>query len=400
MSAVPKLRFPEFDGEWKTQVLGNFLQRIVNRVPADTELPVFSSSRGGLKPQDDYFDGRRLDNLGEYGVVPNNSITYRHMSDDLTFKFNLNDLGYPIAVSKEYPVFATVNMDVKYLIYWLNYSNHFKKFAILQKLGGTRTRLYFRDLERWQCPIPSLPEQQKIASFLSSADKKIDLLRQKKDALELYKKGLMQKIFSQEIRFKQDDGSDFPDWQEVALGEIVDRVKRKNTSGNTNVLTISAQMGLVSQLDYFNKSVSSANLSGYTLLQNGDFAYNKSYSNGYPVGAIKRQIRYDFGVVSPLYICFRPHDHDIGNYLEIYLDSYFVVQDISKIMQEGARNHGLINISVSDFFDFVSIPLPCSDERQKITSYFGALDAKLKIASSQVEQMETFKKGLLQQMFV
>ncbi|MDW1712897.1 restriction endonuclease subunit S, partial [Vibrio sp. Vb2865] len=165
---------------------------------------------------------------------------------------------------------------------------------------------------------PALPEQQKIASFLSKVDEKVALLTEKKDKLTEYKKGVMQQLFNGKweeqdgqlifipptLRFKADDGSEFPDWIEKRLGKVFTRIRRKNKENNQNVLTISAQQGLINHEKYFNKSVSAKDVTGYYLLENGDFAYNKSYSKGYPMGAIKRLNNYDKGVVSTLYICF------------------------------------------------------------------------------------------------
>lgn len=101
---MPKLRFSEFSQEWKKLRLGDYVQSFQKRVSSETNIPIYSSSRQGLKPQAEYFADRELQNDGEYGVVPYGYITYRHMSDDNTFHFNLNDKLPEIAISKEYPV--------------------------------------------------------------------------------------------------------------------------------------------------------------------------------------------------------------------------------------------------------------------------------------------------------
>jgi type I restriction enzyme S subunit len=193
------LRFTKPDGtafpDWEEKRLGDYLQLSKIRVPSQTELPVYSSSRTGLKPQKDYFSDRELSNEGEYGVVPDGFITYRHMSDDLTFKFNLNNLGYDIVVSKEYPVFSTVNMDIRYLLAWLNNSPDFARFAVMQKMGGTRTRLYFKTLEKWKVFLPNPDEQQKIADALSAMDAKIAAVADQVARMEQFKKGLLQQMF-------------------------------------------------------------------------------------------------------------------------------------------------------------------------------------------------------------
>jgi len=193
------LRFTKPDGsafpDWEEKRLGEYLELSRLRVKATTNIPVYSSARDGLKPQKDYFADRELSNEGEYGVVPPGLIVYRHMSDDLTFKFNLNDLGHEIAVSKEYPVFGTTGMDVRYLRLWLNNSDEFARFAAMQKLGGTRTRLYFKTLQSWRVSIPHLDEQAKIAEALSAMDAKIAAVSGQLDLMQDFKKGLLQQMF-------------------------------------------------------------------------------------------------------------------------------------------------------------------------------------------------------------
>ena len=149
------------------------------------------------------------------------------------------------------------------------------------------------------------------------------------------------------LRFKE-----FSDeWEKKHLSNMVERVVRKNKDNRTQrPLTISAQYGLVDQEEFFNKIVASKNLEGYYLLEKGEFAYNKSYSNWYPFGTIKRLDRYDNGAVSTLYICFNNKENYNSDYLVHYFESSKWHREVSMIAVEGARNHGLLNVSVPDFF--------------------------------------------------
>ena len=194
---VPQLRFPEFrdGGEWELKSLGNYIEQYIEKTSAITDLPVFSSTREGLKPQKEYYDGQELINEGEYGVVPHGYFVYRHMSDDNIFKFNINNLSESIAVSKEYPVFKARKINADFLLQKLNHDHEFKRFAISQKKGGTRTRLYFSTLSIWQCLLPLAQEQKKIADCLASVDEMIAAQVQKVEALKQHKKGLMQQLF-------------------------------------------------------------------------------------------------------------------------------------------------------------------------------------------------------------
>ena len=196
------------------------------------------------------------------------------------------------------------------------------------------------------------------------------------------------------LRFPEFSG----EWEEKKLSEIFKRLTGKNREDNKNVLTISAQYGLISQLDFFKKSVSASDVTGYYLLHKGDFAYNKSSSQGRPVGAIKPLKLYEKGVVSTLYICFRCKDPNAIGFWEQYFDAGIFDKEIMSIAQEGARNHGLLNVPTSDFFSLkVKMPLP--SEQQKIAECLSALDALIASESAKLDSLKTYKKGLMQQLF-
>ena len=192
------------------------------------------------------------------------------------------------------------------------------------------------------------------------------------------------------LRFKEFND----DWNYESLSKYVDRITTKNKNNESNlVLTISAQYGLVDQTEFFNRNVSSSNLTGYYLLNKGDFAYNKSYSNGYPWGAVKRLNRYNQGVVSSLYICFKPNNKISSNYLEQYFETDKWYQQISEVSVEGARNHGLLNIAVNEFFNKKHY-IPQFKEQEKISKFLSLLDKKIELQSKKIEDLKLFKKGL------
>ncbi len=188
-------------------------------------------------------------------------------------------------------------------------------------------------------------------------------------------------------------------WELCKLGRVVERVTRKNKElKSTLPLTISAQEGLIDQNVFFNKSVASRDVSGYYLIYNGEFAYNKSYSNGYPWGAIKRLNRYDMGVLSTLYIIFKPKNID-SNFLEKYYDTSCWYHEVSKHAAEGARNHGLLNIAASDFLR-TELTVPKSvEEQRKIGNFLKQLDDTITLHQRKLEQLKELKKAYLQLMF-
>ena len=164
-------------------------------------------------------------------------------------------------------------------------------------------------------------------------------------------------------------------------------------------LTISAQDGLISQTEFFDKQVASKNISGYYLIENGEFAYNKSYSNGYPWGAIKRLDKYKNGVLSTLYIVFKPIDVD-SQFLVSYFDTTFWHSEIAEIAVEGARNHGLLNIPVMDFFR-IKIKIPKSKEEQtQIGNFFKQLDDTIALHQRELEKFKILKTSYLEHIFL
>ena len=165
-------------------------------------------------------------------------------------------------------------------------------------------------------------------------------------------------------------------WEQRKLSDIVDRVTRKNTNlESTLPLTISAQYGLVDQVTYFNNRVASQNISNYYLVKNGEFAYNKSSSDGYPFGAVKRLDLYEMGVLSTLYIVFALKDPNVNSdFLTCYYDTDNWHKQVSERAAEGARNHGLLNISAEDFLDTELLIPPVIREQALIGEYLKKMD--------------------------
>lgn len=192
------------------------------------------------------------------------------------------------------------------------------------------------------------------------------------------------------------------EWIERKLGDFTTRVVRKNTNlESQRVLTISALHGLVDQETYFNNRIASNNIQNYYLLRRGEFAYNKSTSQNYPFGAIKRLDAYDNGVLSTLYIAFAVNDPQIeSDYLAAYFETDCWHDEIRKRAAEGARNHGLLNISAEDFFD-IKILLPKDrNEQLAIGKYFTELSKHILLHEEELEKLKALKESCLQGMFV
>ena len=267
--------------------------------------------------------------------------------------------------------------------------------------GSTRFNLSKRELLKSELVLPPLAEQKKIAEILSTWDEAIALTEQLIDALGRRKKGLMQRLLlvpagmeHPQVRFP-----DFTErWEVYEFGQVFERVTRKNDNGCDNVLTASAEFGLISQTEYYNRSVAGASLENYYLLHQGEFAYNRSSADGYPYGALKRLERYEEGVVSTLYICFRLAEE---NFDPVFFKHFFEAGGMDRalyqIVQEGARSHGLLNVSLSDFFS-LQIHTPSPEEQHALAEFFDLVDKEIQLARQRLEALKRQKKGLMQRL--
>lgn len=201
-------------------------------------------------------------------------------------------------------------------------------------------------------------------------------------------------IYVPNLRFNNDP------YKKYNLYEFATRVTRKNKDNVSNLpLTISAQYGLVDQVSFFNKTVASKDMSGYYLLKNGEFAYNKSYSNDYPWGAIKRLDLYDMGCLSTLYICFKTNDNIVNsNYLVHYFESSKWHKQVADIAGEGARNHGLLNIGVNDFFN-TKHAVPTIENQIKIAGFLDLIEKRIQTQIKIIDDYNSLKMGIYNCMF-
>ena len=281
-------------------------------------------------------------------------------------------------------------VDNEFFYYW--YLNNGQVIGLRYAQGTKQQNLSTDIVGSFPICFPSQGEQQRIAAILTTQDKVIELKEKLLAEKQRQKKHLMQQLLTGKKRLPGFSG----EWKVNRLHNIVKRYTKGNAVGNTNVLTISAQYGLINQAEFFNKAVASDDKSNYFLLEKGDFAYNKSYSNGYPFGAIKRLTRYDVGIVSPLYICFRIKDGRVsGEYLEQYFEAGLMNHEIQAFAQEGARNHGLLNIAVDDFFNS-KILLPLLEEQAAIAEVLSAADCEIDLLQQNIEQEKQKKKALMQ----
>ena len=279
----------------------------------------------------------------------------------------------------------------QFMLYYYNSTIGRNRFRIIET-GSTMKHINTGDLYKFLVPVPPLPEQQRIVSLLSLWDTAIAKQTALIENLTLRKRGLMQQLLTGKKRLKGFEGK----WKRIKLGDIAVRITRKNEEDNQNVVTISAQRGFVVQTDFFNKSVASETLDNYFLVHKNEFCYNKSYSTGYPMGAIKRLKTFDKAVVTTLYICFALKGETTNiDFFEQYCESGILNKELVKVANEGGRAHGLLNVTPSDFFN-MHMSVPSINEQNAIASVLVNADKEIKIQKQKLAAMQEQKKGLMQ----
>jgi len=260
--------------------------------------------------------------------------------------------------------------------------------------GSSLREISITELNKITIPLPPLPVQRRIAAVLQTWDRAIALAERQLQLLQDRKRGLMQRLLTGETRLPGFEG----EWEEVRLGWITKRIKRKVKSFRTRPLTISGSRGFVDQEIYFSKQIASKDISSYTLLMEGEFAYNRSYSDGYPMGAIKQLHKFDHGAVTTLYVAFEAlQDRVDPIFLAEYAEAGIFNQSLSRVAQEGGRAHGLLNVGLQDFFG-MTLSIPHFEEQKAITNAIKEIESEVVHAKLRAAFLQIQKKGLMQRL--
>ena len=363
----------------------------------NNQYPPLTSSRKGIFLQTEYFAGNQIasdDNTG-YNIVPYGYFTYRHMSDDEVFHFNINDIVEKGIVSTLYPVFTTdENLDSRYLQYQLNYGHEFAKFAILQKQGGSRTYMYLNKLRQLHLTMPNHVEEQKaISSFFMNLDHLITLHQRKYDKLQVLKKAMLEKMFPKngssvpEIRFKG-----FTDaWEQRKLGDCFTERCESMPDGELISVTINDGIKKFSELGRHDNS--NDDKSKYKKVCAGDIAYNSMRMWQGASGCSPYE-----GIVSPAYTVLTPNS-GINSKCMAYQFKLPATIHTFKINSQGitSDNWNLKFPALSEIDIYVS---PYEQEQAKIAAYFANLDHLITLHQRELEKLQNIKKSMLEKMFV
>lgn len=409
---VPNLRFPKFSEEWELHPTTDYFE-FKNGLNPDAKrfgtgtkfisvmdilnnrFITYDKIIGSVEPK-----GRELEDFGvNYGDVlfQRSSETLEDVGRANVYLDNKTALfgGFVIRGKK------IGNYNPLFFRYLLS-SPNVRKRIIVKGAGAQHFNIGQDGLSKVSLFVPKEEEQERIGHLLNLIDERIETQNRIIEDLKSERKFLLEQLFclpkehTPKLRLKGMTG----DWHKVRLYDIVERVTERNKANTCNrVLTIAAQYGLIDQQEFFNKQIASSDLTTYYLLHKGDFAYNKSYSGDYPWGAVKRLDNYNEGVLSSLYVCFRPNKNVDSDFLCHYFESTKWYRGISEISGEGARNHGLLNMSVDDYFNTIH-KIPSIEEQRQISSMLNTIVQKIQIEETILGSLQKQKLFLLKEMFI
>ena len=384
VSLIPKLRFKEFEGEWEEILLDDFAIRGSGHTPSKSHTEYYNGNINWISLS----DSKRLDNgyidetntkITELGIKKSSAVLHPKGTVLLSRDAGVGKsavMKHAMAVSQHFIVWKTkANKSSNWFLYnWLQIMKpQFERIAI----GNTIKTIGLPYFKKLKIVCPAFEEQQKIANFLTALDTKLQQLNTKKEKLAQYKKGVMQQLFSQQLRFKEDDGSDFSDWEEKRLGEIATK-KSSNIAANTIEVNIGnyklyGASGYLKSIDFYRE----------------EEAFVSIVKDGAGVGRTllcepRSSVLGTLDIISP----------------KIKVDLYFLYSVLNNIR----FNKYIIGSTIPHIYfkDYSKekIEIPCFEEQQKIATYLSAIDTKIEAVQTQITQTQAFKKGLLQAMFV
>ena len=406
----PSLRFPEFTGEWKEERLSEIADiykgagiskdqlsdngepcilygELYTKYKTETITEVISRT--------DIDNTKLVRSKANDVIIPCSGET---AEDIATARCVIKD---GILLGGDLNIIRLHNYDGSFVSYQLNGKRKYDIAKVAQ--GVSVVHLYGEHLKGVKTVNPYLAEQKKISRFLSLLDERIAVQNRLIEDLKKLRCAIIENVFcspnhnESALRFK---GNTDP-LSTYRMEDFCSRITRKNKDNQCSlVLTIAAQYGLVDQESFFNKTVASENLAGYYLLHKGEFAYNRSYSAGYDWGAVKRLEKYPEGVLSTLYICFKIDESAVdSDYLAYYFESTKWHKGLSDIAGEGARNHGLLNVSVNDYFN-TRHRFHCMREQKIIASMLNVISQKENDEIALYDNYQKQKQYLLRKMFI
>ncbi|HID5027936.1 TPA: restriction endonuclease subunit S [Staphylococcus aureus] len=384
---VPELRFPGFEGEWEEKKLGEFAGKVTQKNVDKKYIETLTNSAElGIISQKDYFDKEisNIDNIKKYYVVEENDFVYNpRMSNYAPFgPVNRNKLGKKGVMSPLYTVFKIQNIDLNFIEFYFKSSKWYRFMALNGDSGARADRFSIKDRTFMEMPlhIPCMDEQIKIGQFFSKLDRQIELEEQKLELLQQQKKGYMQKIFSQELRFKDENGKDYPEWEETTIKEIaqINTGKKDTKDAITN-----------GSYDFYVRSpivykINTFSYEGEAILTVGD---------GVGVGKVFHYVNGKFDYHQRVYKI-----SDFKNYYGLLLFYYFSQNFLKETKKYSAKTS--VDSVRKDMIANMKVPRPIYIEQKKIGQFIKRVDNKTKNQKQVIELLKQRKKSLLQKMFI
>ncbi|MGQ1911694.1 restriction endonuclease subunit S [Marinifilum sp. RC60d5] len=411
---VPKLRFKEFDDLWNVELLGNIVSKVGSGSTPSGGVQVYQTSGiPFIRSQNVYDNKLVLDETHISEKIHEKMKGSSVQSNDILLNITGGSIGRSCVVPNEFDE-GNVNQHVCIIRLKSNYTPKFlqpflashkgQKLIFQGQTGSGREGINFQSIRLFKLNLPSLPEQQKIASFLSAVDEKIQQLSKKKKLLEVYKKGVMQQLFSGKLRFKDENGKEYPEWEKSGLGKHIDlfsgyAFKGEDISENENGIPLLRGINITEgyirhslEMDrYFNKDIKDIEK---LMVKEGDLVLSM---DGSKVGKNSALItKFDEGALLVQRVArIRSLKTSTIEFIYQHIRSTQFIRYVDTVN----TSSGIPHISSKQIKEF-KINFPCLEEQQKIASFLSAIDSKIERVSHQINQTQSFKKGLLQQMFV
>ena len=386
----PKLRFPGFDEPYKQCRIGDIYAERSQRGASDMEL-LSVTMNDGVKPRS-AIEGK--DNSSEdksnYKIVRKGDMVYNSMrmwqgANGISPCDGIVSPAYTVLMPKQ----EINNGYFAALFKSVNLINEFRKNS--QGMTSDTWNLKYPQIETIKVQIPSVSEQDKVSELFSVLDERIAAQSQLVESLKKYKRGVMQSIFRH---------SSHEDWAIVKLGEIFKKVSRRNSNGDIkNVITNSAEYGLIPQRDFFDKDIAvDGNTSNYYVIEEGDFVYNPRKSNAAPYGPFNRYNLKEKGIISPLYTCLVLQEDINPAYLAWYFKSDAWYRYIYDNGSQGVR-HDRVSMT-DDLLMGIPVYLPASSKQSQIAEILNAIENRLSAAQDEYNTLIKLRDGFTQQLFI
>ncbi|MEI2664057.1 restriction endonuclease subunit S [Rossellomorea sp. LJF3] len=401
---IPKIRFKEFTSKWKIKELKEVVEIQGGGTPSTSNSEYWNGNIQWFTPSeigDKKYVSESIRTISSLGLRKSSAKLLPIGTILLTTRASLGDMSIN---TQE----VSTNQGFQSLICKENVYNQFiyyqqpiiKQHCYTHSSGSTFLEISKHNLGKCKIGITTIKEQKKISDFLSLIDENIYKLREKINLLRAQKKGYLQKIFSRELRFMDDNGQAFPDWQTQKLSNYLFEHKIRNYDNfysKEDVLSVSGEYGIVNQIEFQGRSFAGKSVANYHVVHTGDVVYTKSPLKSNPYGIIKCN-KHETGIVSTLYAVYSCKETMIGE----FLDYYFELDDhtnsyLRPLVNKGAKND--MKINNENVLKGV-ITAPIIDEQRKIIKFLKALDNNIKLQEEKYDNLLKQKKYFVQHMFI